>query len=771
MSMRRTRGVRVLGTVCVAALIFSACDSSPSGPAEPVVASVTITPSDPAIVAGQTVQLTATARAADGTTIPGKTFTWQSQNAAVASVSGSGLVTGVQAGTATVSASVDGRSGQVTVVVTAPSPVVVAGVTPATLEAGVTATITGEGFSPTAAGNTVRIGGTVAQVVNATSTSLTVTVPATVCRPTGDIVVQVVVAGSAGQRTHPWRSGPPHEVAVGQQLRLTPAQVFCLQLGAAAGTSEYLIGVQSVSEAPTSLTPVVVSGSTPGSAPPAAVAGAQLLGPSSLHRHPVMVALEHERSEQAERLASHRRAEVEMRQRDLAFLATRSPASLRATRATAQLNGGGEVAAGVPSGAVVGDTVNVKVPDGGNACQGFTQIRAVVRRVGEHGLWVEDVANPAGGFTDAHYQALGSQFDSVIMATNIDYFGQPTDFDDNGVVVIVVTKEVNRQQRPNTRPLGMMNPNDFIPAECPASNNGEYFYNIAPDPNGVEGRPYSLENALRDMPFILAHEMTHVIQFGRRMTTPGATLWPSIWELEGQATLAEEVVGHAVTGNRPGQNYGFDVAWNVGQQTPVDWYRNAFTDMALYFGFESPTASVAGAPEQCGWLSHENSGPIGPCIGRPLFYGVAWSFLRWLSDHHGASFPGGEQGLHKALITDGNRSGFATIRGVVGEEIDVLLAQWAAMLYLDDRLPGADTRLTLPSWNLADIASRLVEPARLTPRDRGFTPFSDGVSVRAASTAYFRVQGTAHPAAAISVTGTQGGALPSHMRVWVVRIR
>lgn len=772
MHSQRIPGILTLGAAALAALVLGACDGSTSEP-QPTVASVTIEPAGPGITAGQTVQLTATARDASGAPIQGKTFTWQSQSEMVATVSGSGLVTGNQAGAAVITASVDGRTGQSTVTVSAPSSVIVTSVAPTTLNAGETATITGEGFGATPAANTVTIGGAPAQVVNASSTSLTVTVPPTVCRPSGEVVVRVVVAGEAGEKRHPWQAGAALNAPLGQLVRLDPASTFCIQLAANSGTSEFLIGVQSVTGVATTLTPVTVQGSVPGSAPSASSAPSVSARPTFAQPSTFTLrsGLNLPVSRAADRRERHRTAELQHRQRELRFLATRRPGTDPLLRAQASGMQAAVVDAAVPGTVAVDDTVDVKYPQTLNSCTAFTPLRAVVRRVGTRAIWVEDVGNPTGGFSAANYNTLGTQFDATIGATNTAYFGEPTDFDGNSRIVIIITKEINKEN--NT--LGRVYSADFFPADCPASNGGEYFYGIAPDPTGTYGDAYTVADALLDMPFIIAHEMAHVIQFGRRLTTPGATDFQTLWELEGQATLAEEVVGHAITGNQPRQNYGFSVAWNEPQSTAVDWYINGFVDLALYFGFESQTSSVPGAPEQCGWLGRPENGSMGPCIGGRSLYGVTWSFLRWISDHYGPTFPGGEQGLHRALVAD-TRTGFATIGGVVGEPIDMLLAHWAATLYVDDRLGGANTLLTLPSWNLNGalpdgIFSRLFEPAQLRPRARGFTAFEDNVSVRAGSTAYYRLSGTGHPAGAFSATGTGGAALPSHMRVWIVRLQ
>jgi len=74
------------------------------------------------VPAGQTVQLTATLKDANGNTLTGRTVTWSSDNTAVATVSGSGLVSGVAAGAATITATSEAKTGTSAITVTAPPP-------------------------------------------------------------------------------------------------------------------------------------------------------------------------------------------------------------------------------------------------------------------------------------------------------------------------------------------------------------------------------------------------------------------------------------------------------------------------------------------------------------------------------------------------------------------------------------------------------------------------------------------------------------------------
>jgi uncharacterized protein YjdB len=96
---------------------------SVAAPAPPAVASIVVTLCATSLTVGQSTQATAVARSAAGATIPGVTFTWSVwSGTSVASVSSSGSVTALAAGTASIRATIAGISGTVTLTVTAPAP-------------------------------------------------------------------------------------------------------------------------------------------------------------------------------------------------------------------------------------------------------------------------------------------------------------------------------------------------------------------------------------------------------------------------------------------------------------------------------------------------------------------------------------------------------------------------------------------------------------------------------------------------------------------------
>src|SRR5512144_1801484 len=125
----RQRTIALVATaVAGIAFTFAACSESAAPPAPDGTApsfakggqpnkvkSIAVSPSSATVAIGATLQLTATASPPGSAT----TFAWASSNAAVATVSATGLVTGVAAGTATVSASAGGKTG--TSVITVPA--------------------------------------------------------------------------------------------------------------------------------------------------------------------------------------------------------------------------------------------------------------------------------------------------------------------------------------------------------------------------------------------------------------------------------------------------------------------------------------------------------------------------------------------------------------------------------------------------------------------------------------------------------------------------
>jgi hypothetical protein len=111
----RNRGITLSIMAAIIAVTACGSDDSPTGTAAVVSVSVGA-PTGPILV-GATTTLTATAKDASGNTVSGAAIAWTSSSDAIATVSSSGVVTGVAPGTATITATSNGKSGTAAVTV------------------------------------------------------------------------------------------------------------------------------------------------------------------------------------------------------------------------------------------------------------------------------------------------------------------------------------------------------------------------------------------------------------------------------------------------------------------------------------------------------------------------------------------------------------------------------------------------------------------------------------------------------------------------------
>ena len=118
-----------VGTATISATAAGVSGTSQFQSTTVAAASVSVSPSAPNVRVGEDVQLTATATDASGNLLTSRVPTWSSSNPIVATVSSSGRVTGVSKGTATVTATVDGKSAPASVSVASAAPAPVASIT------------------------------------------------------------------------------------------------------------------------------------------------------------------------------------------------------------------------------------------------------------------------------------------------------------------------------------------------------------------------------------------------------------------------------------------------------------------------------------------------------------------------------------------------------------------------------------------------------------------------------------------------------------------
>ena len=568
-------------------------------------------------------------------------------------------------------------------------------------------------------------------------------------------------------------------LAVGEQVIFRNQSTYCFNFASSGSVTEYLVGVQSVGEAGIAIRNITVRGErvtttalqasvqeTPPIRPD--VGGAPRFSPA-LSGNPGF-----------KLLRDHRSAHNAMLARMIGPLrepGARQPLIDRAAQgAPAQMLGV------VTGNEEIGDQVELRVRDLNSIdCEAPATelVMAELRIVHEQSMWFVDIENPTGGFTDEQLQEMADIFDEHIYATETEYLGVSNDLDGNARIVIVVTQQLNIGSGDLGLVLGFVNPCDFFTRgedvggqTIHSTNEGEFFYALAPDPEASVGETVDTEALLGLLPLIISHEFAHIIQNSHRFTQDGALM--AAFMAEGQATLAEEVVGHSILGNATGQNLNVAEALDYDNIPFPFWYANPWTDLGHYFGwpgvpdFNENTPRIEGAPQECTWT---DAGEDDPCISRPLWYGVTWSLLRWAADQFGEDF-GGEPALHQAIIRN-NIAGFDNLREVLAPYglLEDLLAQWAAAFYMDDRPGQSDPRHSVSSWDYFSADTRLFEQAWLEPITKSYSDFTENVRVRDPSTAFFLVGGGIAPQYSIKVEGAGGGSLGSDIQVWIVRTK
>jgi hypothetical protein len=278
-----------------------------------------------------------------------------------------------------------------------------------------------------------------------------------------------------------------------------------------------------------------------------------------------------------------------------------------------------------PSGVLnLGDVVTLNV-NGTDPCVSPILHGARVVAIGSKAMILNDTLNPKNGFSTADFQKFAAKFDTIIYPMDVENFGEPTDIDKNGHIIILFTRAVNELTPAHSSQYvgGFAFSRDLFPAVgtvraqgCPGSNQGEYFYALTPDPTG------SVNANIRTTGFVdsvttsvLAHEFQHIINASRHLYVNNAPAFEEKWLDEGLAHVAEELLFYREGGVAPRSNLDL----NAIRATTVA--RNAFNlDMN---GNQGRYRSYLTSPSTSSPYAADDSLPT---------RGAAWSLLRYSVD-------------------------------------------------------------------------------------------------------------------------------------------
>jgi hypothetical protein len=572
----------------------------------------------------------------------------------------------------------------------------IAAVNPTNANGGDTITITGTNFSSVATENTVLFSGFRGNVTSASATQLRVVVPRCLPSRTAAVVASLgAVASNTLSITVTGATLPALQLTRGQSILLTdPNDLQCQRLNIQSGTG-FLLVVQNATDVSATETFFELTG---------------LRSPN-----PVPAVTELGIAPQQDEFAS--RWELRLRLRERAF----TPAG-RAPQLPAQF----QIAP--PE---IGERRQFKVFDKNER---FVTVTAEVKAISNHSIIYQDVSSPGAGFTTADFQRLGATFDDPIYDTDVATFGQPSDIDSNGKVIILLTPVVNE--------LTPRNAGGFISgfffgcdlqtvSQCSGTNLSEVFYLMVPDPTGTHGDPRSASTVMQAVQPVLAHEFQHMINFSARHDLD------ALWLSEGLAHMAEEVVGAAFAAR--------------GETANAQLFRTQNNLRASLYLRDSTSASLI-ADELPGSLE---------------LRGGAWLMVMYLA--------GQNTNAILRTLTQSSNTGVQNVTAATGRSWSSLLSDWSVALWADGapELQGVTLKREQRFLNI-NLRTVLVSQGQfpLQPVRLGLVDFAVKGTLRAASQRHVLLQGAASvPSMGIVFSGQRGGAFSGTARPQLTILR
>lgn len=289
----------------------------------------------------------------------------------------------------------------------------------------------------------------------------------------------------------------------------------------------------------------------------------------------------------------------------------------------------------------------------------FDEVTATLRYKGERTLIYVDTRAEGPNVTNALLDQVGDRFDDHTYGIDRSAFGEETDIDANGRVIVLMTATVNALNTEQTVEDGGIFTGFFFgidllfhPTLNPFANNAEIFYTLVPDPDKLFGAAeVSVQDFAEQMDGVLAHEFEHMINAGIRLDADAP--FETVWLDEGLAHFAETLNGVTFNGRVDFQNTLRSALW---LQQPYG--------QSLVSGDDT--------------LERR---------------GAAWLLVAYLVDRHGT-------GILRQLVA-GPSTGITNLEIETGTSFSVLFHRFTAALFLDGQGITTD-----PVFNFSNLDLR-----------------------------------------------------------------
>lgn len=295
----------------------------------------------------------------------------------------------------------------------------------------------------------------------------------------------------------------------------------------------------------------------------------------------------------------------------------------------------------------------------------FKAVGARLEYVGTNVLIYVDTLAPANGFTSAQLQGFGKLFDQTLYPIDVNTFGMPSDIDQNGRLIMLLSPLVNALTPSSTCQTqgfvgGFFDGIDLASTDT-SSNRGEIFYGLVPDPNGTVSCAHTVDDLLAETPATFLHELQHLINFSQHVVVRGGPQERG-WLDEGLSIVAEELGSLYYENKFPPP---------TGRTNPAQLFPDSsqgFINGLLFSSYsyllKTDTATVT--------LHSDADGGI-------AWRGGDWLLMRWLGDVKGT-------GIYKTLVQT-TLTGTANIAAAANEPFEGLFGDFSLALYTDS-LPG-----------------------------------------------------------------------------------